>query len=75
MNDPHAVDESHPGFYNLNPEQQVRFVDHLKAGRGGRDLTGQEQRDMDKLKELVVHGVPLDENHPGFVGLDPYQKE
>lgn len=30
---------------------------------------------MDNLEDIIVNGIPIDENHPGFKGLDPYQKK
>lgn len=30
---------------------------------------------MENLEDIIVNGVPIDEFHPGFKGLDPYQKK
>ena len=69
------IDENHPGFDNLNPEQQQRFRDLFKLKGDGKILTPDEKEEMGNLEDIIVHGVPIDEDHPGFKGLDPYQKK
>lgn len=69
------LDDKHPGFNNLNPNMQKRFKDNSKKQRKGQELNPDEVADMDKLGGIMMTGVPIDEHHPGFKGLDPTQKK
>ena len=37
-------------------------------------LTSEQRKQMDDLKNLIVHGTPLDSKHPGVLNLSPDQK-
>lgn len=69
------IDENHPGFENLNPEQQQRFKELFKLKGQGKILTPEEKEEKENLDDIIINGVPIDEDHPGFKGLDPYQKK
>lgn len=65
------IDENHPGFENLNPEQKKRFKELYQLRESGQPLNAEQLREMAKLEDIIINGVPIDENHPGFVMLDP----
>jgi hypothetical protein len=44
----------------------------LKLSKNDKNLIPEEREEMGKLEDIVVNGVPIDEMHPGFKGLDPY---
>jgi len=69
------IDENHPGLQNLNPEQQQRFRELFKLKGDGKILTPVENDEKERLDDIILNGVPIDEDHPGFKGLDPYQKK
>ena len=53
------IDEDHPGFDNLNPEQQAKFR-QLFAARKNRDLDPEEHDAMENLEDIIVNGIPID---------------
>ena len=67
------IDENHPGFDNLNPEQQAKFR-QLFSARKRKDLDPEENAHMENLEDIIVNGIPIDEHHPGFKSLDPLEK-
>ena len=36
-------------------------------------MKSNEKNELDKLKNLIVHGKPLNEKHPGSINLTPAQ--
>lgn len=70
------VDGRHPGMVNLTPEQQQQFIDLHEADRiNSPPLRPDQKKQLDILKNLVVHGTPLDSNHPGCINLAPDHKK
>ena len=60
---------------NLTPEQQQQFLKLLEADRlNSPPLKPGQKKQLDILKNLIVHGTPLDSNHPGVAHLSPDQK-
>ena len=41
----------------------------------GKILTPEEKVEKENLDDIIINGVPIDQYHPGFKGLDPYQKK
>jgi len=44
----------------------------FNKNKDGKSLMPEERKDMDKLEDIIVNGIPIDELHPGFKGLNPY---
>jgi len=66
------VDGSHPGMVNLTPEQQWQFLKLFETDQvNNPTLTLDQRKKLDILKNLIVHGTPLDSSHPGCVNLCP----
>lgn len=69
INQDAPVDPSHPNFKkNLTPLQIDEF---LKLANVKGKLKPQEAQKLDALKDRVVHGEPLELQHPGFDNLTP----
>ena len=69
------IDGNHPGMANLTPKlQQPQFLKLLEDDKLNK-LSPSQMNDLDNLKNLVVHGIPLNSNHPGVVNLSPDQKK
>ena len=70
------VDGRHPGMVNLTPEQQKQFLKlHADDKKNNPPLPPVEKKQLEILKNLIVHGTPLDSRHPGCVNLAPDQKK
>ena len=41
----------------------------------GKAFNPEQAAMMASLEDIIVNGIPIDENHPGFVLLDPYEKK
>ena len=68
------VDGRHPGMVNLTPEQQQQFLKLYEADQlNSPPLPPDKKKLLNKLKDLIVHGIPLDSRHPGVVNLSPSQ--
>ena len=37
-------------------------------------LSAEQRNELDYLKNLIVHGIPLNSKHPGVVNLSPNQR-
>lgn len=71
------IDGRHPGMINLTPEQQKQFINTLihHADKNNRPALNLDQKNqLNNLKNLIVHGIPLDSRHPGCINLAPNQK-
>ena len=66
------IDENHPGFENLNPDQQKRFKELFKQKESGKHMNPDECEEKDYLDDIILNGIPIGEEHPGFKGLDPH---
>ena len=61
MDDPLPLNQHHPGWNNLSPRQQNQFVIKLKPKiERSMDLSPDEIVEMDELKDIFSHGVPVD---------------
>ena len=70
------VDGRHPGMVNLTPDQQQQFLKLYEADCLNKPpLPPDKKKALNKLKDLIVHGIPLDSNHPGVVNLSPKEKQ
>ena len=59
---------------NLTEHEKDKFVEF--EDRGGEDMLTPDERVLEeKLKNLIVNGVPLDKNHEGIQNLSPNQEE
>lgn len=75
MDDPAPINEDHPGWLDLTPEEQALLKDLLAKAESGARLTPEEQALLDKLADVVKNGRSLDENHPGWQNLTPEQQD
>ena len=71
MNYPVDIDESHPGWNNLTPDEQNRFKQLREKELSGTKLSPEEEAELAAMKEYIKNGRPIDENHPGFDNLNP----
>ena len=70
MNDPTALDENHPGWNNLIPQEKDKFKD-LRAQDDEDELSPEDDEVFSGLKGIIKNGRPIDEKHPGFDNLNP----
>lgn len=69
------LDENHPGYDHLNPEQQAQFSKIRGLQNAGKRVTPEEEEEKGKLDDIMLNGEPIDQYHRGWKGLDPYQKK
>ena len=56
---------------NLTPKLQQPQFHILFDGDLENKLNTPQIKKLDDLKNLIVHGKPLDSNHPGVINLSP----
>lgn len=64
------LDLSHPGIEHLSPDQIDKFKS-LDLQRQNKPLSSEMSKTLNALQEMILNGVPVDENHPGIVNLTP----
>ena len=70
------IDGRHPGMVNLTPEQQQEFIKlHEQDRLQNPPLPPDQYKLLDIMKNVIVHGQPLNSKHPGVVNLCPDQKK
>ena len=56
MDEPVAIDEYHPGWSELTPEEQQKFLDLGKKDE--EELSPVEEAELALLKDMIKHGRP-----------------
>ena len=57
---------------NLTEHEKDKFIEF--EDKGGEDMLSLNEAALEeKLKNLIVNGVPLDKNHVGMQNLSPLQ--
>ena len=64
VRDGRPIDENHPGFENLGPDEQDSLKDLLGKIESGKVLSHEENQEIGKLEDKVINGIPLDDAHP-----------